>query len=644
MSFSSLITENLDVVFFIYGTAFTFMGATIILQPRRGSVYKLGKILGALAAFALLHGANEYLDMWAIIKGRSLLFDTIRLGFLFTSFLCLFEFGRHLLKISASQFPKAIRSLAENLHWSLAHILAIIAVSLGIVSSDFWVYGSIAARYLLCLPGAILTGLGFVTYYHCQRELSRHAQVKKYFYSTTAAFFIYGLLGGVVVPQADLIPARWINVDSFMALVGLPVQFFRAGSAILATWGVFGILRIFNWEAAGKLEQEIIERKRAEAELKKYNDRLEDLVKDRAKDIIAVNEKLRSEIDERKIIEAEKERLLRIQQKSTQEWQQTFDSAKETICLLSPNLHILNMNKAGYKALNKHPEEVIGHKCYEVVHGMNAPHPNCPCLNSLRTKQAASSEIQERDHSYAVSVSPVFDELNNVSALVHTITDITERKQAELELKSSFDKLKKALSSTIEIVALTVETRDPYTAGHQRRVADLAVAIAKKMRLSEEIIEGVRMAGVIHDIGKISIPAEILAKPGRISEMEMSLVKQHPVVGGDILQTIQFPWPIDKIIRQHHERMDGSGYPEGLRGSEILLEAKIIAVADVVEAMASHRPYRAALGIDIALEEISKNNGILYDPDVVSTCLQLFREDGYHLESAVDVAQGLVRV
>jgi len=200
------------------------------------------------------------------------------------------------------------------------------------------------------------------------------------------------------------------------------------------------------------------------------------------------------------------------------------------------------------------------------------------------------------------------------------------------ELRDSMQRLRKALEGSIHAMALTVETRDPYTAGHQQRVADLAFAIGKELRLSDDRVQGISMAGVIHDLGKISIPAEILSKPGKITKIEFDLIKTHPRVGYDILKSIEFPWPIAQIVLQHHERIDGSGYPSGLRGEEILLEARILGVADVVEAMASHRPYRPALGIDKALEEISEKKGTLYDPDVVDVTLRLFNEKGFKHE------------
>jgi HD-GYP domain-containing protein (c-di-GMP phosphodiesterase class II) len=209
--------------------------------------------------------------------------------------------------------------------------------------------------------------------------------------------------------------------------------------------------------------------------------------------------------------------------------------------------------------------------------------------------------------------------------------DITERKLAEEELKQTTEKLRKTLMGTIQALSLTVEARDPYTSGHQKRVSNLARTIAQEMNLSKHMIESIRTAGVIHDIGKISVPAEILSKPGKLTDIEFGLIKVHPQTGYDILKDIEWPYPIAQIVLQHHERMDGSGYPNGLKGDSMFLESKILAVADVVESMVSHRPYRPALGMQVALEEIEKNRGILYDSRVVEACLQLFREKGFRL-------------
>jgi putative nucleotidyltransferase with HDIG domain len=185
----------------------------------------------------------------------------------------------------------------------------------------------------------------------------------------------------------------------------------------------------------------------------------------------------------------------------------------------------------------------------------------------------------------------------------------------------------------IEALARPVEVRDPYTAGHQRRVSELGAAIALRMGLGDERAEGVRVAGMLHDVGKITIPAEILSKPGRLTTMEFQLIKGHSQAGFDILETIHFPWRVADIAQQHHERQDGSGYPEGLSGDQILPEARILAVADVVEAMASHRPYRAALGIEVALDEVSSGAGTRYEAAAVEACERVF-EEGFAFKEA----------
>lgn len=214
--------------------------------------------------------------------------------------------------------------------------------------------------------------------------------------------------------------------------------------------------------------------------------------------------------------------------------------------------------------------------------------------------------------------------------LRHHLADMVEERTRSLEVSEG--RLKTSLLESIMAIAATVEMRDPYTAGHQRRVAQIASAIAQELGLAEKQVEGLNLACVVHDVGKVKIPAEILSKPGRLSHLEFDLIKQHSQDGYDILKEIDFPWPIAQFVMQHHERLDGSGYPLGLRGDAILLESRIMSVADVIEAMASHRPYRAGLGIEAALKEIEGKRGIAFDADVVDAASRLFREKGYQLE------------
>lgn len=210
-----------------------------------------------------------------------------------------------------------------------------------------------------------------------------------------------------------------------------------------------------------------------------------------------------------------------------------------------------------------------------------------------------------------------------------TVRDITERKRIEKENLEAGMHLKDVLEDAIGAVAATLEQRDPYTAGHQRRVAELAAAIGEEMGLASEVIEGIHFGGLIHDIGKISVPVEILCKPGRITDVEFGLIKNHAEAGYQIIKGIAFPWPVADMVRQHHERLDGSGYPQGLKGEQIVLEARILAVADVLEAMVANRPYRAGLGMDVAVDEITGGRGSKLDPVAVDACLRVIKEKGF---------------
>jgi HD-GYP domain-containing protein (c-di-GMP phosphodiesterase class II) len=230
------------------------------------------------------------------------------------------------------------------------------------------------------------------------------------------------------------------------------------------------------------------------------------------------------------------------------------------------------------------------------------------------------------------TVIPLRNNHGIVTSVFGVCRDITDRKRAEAHLQQSYEQLQETLIATVNTLASTIEMRDPYTAGHQRRVTMLACAIAEEMGLTNEQFDGLRMASLIHDLGKINVPTEILSKPGKINDIEFSIIRYHPQICHDILKKIELPWPVATIILHHHERLDGSGYPQGLREDEIIYEAKILGVADVVEAMASHRPYRPALGIEIALEEITKNRGILYDPVVVDTCVKLFTKRKFRFD------------
>jgi PAS domain S-box-containing protein/putative nucleotidyltransferase with HDIG domain len=296
---------------------------------------------------------------------------------------------------------------------------------------------------------------------------------------------------------------------------------------------------------------------------------------------------------------------------------------------------------------NKGAENIFGYKSEEMVgkHKINklyAQEESIKRITEIRAevfnkRKGLSTEIREvtKDgHSLWINMTltPRVDENNNLIGILGIGEDITDRKLAEDERNRSMERLSKALEGIIHAMEITVETKDPYTAGHQRRTAELATAIARDLKLSEDKIESIRMAGIIHDLGKIAIPGEILSKPGELSDIQISMIRTHPKVGYDILKNIDFPWPIAQIMLEHHERIDGSGYPAGIKGKKINFESKILAVADVVEAIISHRPYRAALDITNALDEIENNRGKLYEPAVVDACSRLFKKNGFMFE------------
>jgi PAS domain S-box-containing protein len=290
------------------------------------------------------------------------------------------------------------------------------------------------------------------------------------------------------------------------------------------------------------------------------------------------------------------------------------------------------LRKGGYRE-----DEVVGHGMIEFV----APEYHATVLanfkRSLSGEETPNYEVELLESDGArrpveLSMSSITDENGQVIGRVGVFRDITERRQAEENLTRSLDRLRTAMTGVVQVMVTAIEARDPYTAGHQRRVARLAAAIAAEMNLPPDVIDGLRYASIIHDIGKISLPAEILSKPMRLSDLEVKLVQTHAQAGYDILKDIEFPWPIAAIILQHHERLDGSGYPTGLKGNEIRVEARILGVADVVDAIASHRPYRPALGVDAALAELQLQQGVLYDPSVVQACCRLFSERAFALD------------
>jgi PAS domain S-box-containing protein len=312
-----------------------------------------------------------------------------------------------------------------------------------------------------------------------------------------------------------------------------------------------------------------------------------------------------------------------------------FDSAGDAIFIHDTEARMLAVNQLACKQLGYTHEELMSMTVDQVDSPEEAPHASDRIARLMEHGHLTFETAHQRKDGSPIptDVSAQRITWDGQPAMMSICRDITFRKQAEEDLKATAEKLRKSLVGTIHALSVTVETRDPYTAGHQKKVSSLARTIAQEMGLPKDTVEHIRMAGTIHDLGKISVPAEILSKPTKLTDIEFSLIKVHPQSGYDILKDVDLPYPVAEIVYQHHERLDGSGYPNGLKGDSILLESKILTVADVVEAMASHRPYRAARGIDAALDEIEANKGIFYDAKAVDACVRVFREKGFTFET-----------
>ena len=343
------------------------------------------------------------------------------------------------------------------------------------------------------------------------------------------------------------------------------------------------------------------------------------------------------DITERKKTESQREAALESLRESEERYKALFDRSLDLVYVIDFEGRFIDANAAALNRLGYTREEIHSLNYASLLSDDQLPLAFKVIREIQETgiqKDLMQFKLRHKNGSdvYVETHGSVIMSHGKPVAILSIARDITERKRAEAKLQQTLDSLKNAVGATIQVMVSAVEMKDPYTAGHQLRTADLACAIATEMGLTQEKIDGIKMAGSIHDIGKLSIPAEILSKPTKLTKIEFSLVKEHVLSGYEMLKDVQSPWPLAQIVYQHHERMDGSGYPRNLKGDEIIMEARIMAVADVVEAMASHRPYRPSLGIDIALEEIEKNKGILYDGVVADACLKIFQEKGFHLK------------
>jgi PAS domain S-box-containing protein len=311
------------------------------------------------------------------------------------------------------------------------------------------------------------------------------------------------------------------------------------------------------------------------------------------------------------------------------EWRRTFDAMRDSVAVFDRDGHLLRCNLATAKMTSRDFADIIGRPCYEVFHGTHEYHSDCPQLGAFASGRPETSIIEQDGSWLRVTFEPEIDEAGHVRGGVHVVTDVTDLKEGEEQLRASVARLEAVTEGVIAALSRSVEARDPYTSGHQLRVSELAAAIGRRLGCNEESVRRLQVASMLHDIGKIVVPAEILAKPGRLSEIEFELIKGHSQAAYDILMPIEFDFALADIVVQHHERLDGSGYPAGLAGDTILAEARILAVADVFEAMISHRPYRAALSIETAMTELDEGAGTRYDEDACEAAIWLFREQGF---------------
>ncbi|MCX6089459.1 MAG: HD-GYP domain-containing protein [Candidatus Atribacteria bacterium] len=287
-------------------------------------------------------------------------------------------------------------------------------------------------------------------------------------------------------------------------------------------------------------------------------------------------------------------------------------------------------------ALQKKMGSVLGQKCFRVLHGFRSPCIFCTNQTIFHEKKGETlvwEFFNQNDKHWYRCIDKSIPWPDGHHVRYEMAIDITREKRTEIQFKQMLDNMQKTMEGTVQAISNMVEMRDPYIAGHQKQVSQLACAIAHEMGYPGERIQGIRLAGLLHDIGKIYLPREILMKPNPLTDIEFNMIKNHPEISYNILKNIEFSWPVVHIILQHHERIDGSGYPKGLKERDILPEAKILSVADVIEAMVSQRPHRTPFHLEEALDEINRHKAVLYDPDVVEACLSLFSKKVFQFES-----------
>jgi PAS domain S-box-containing protein/putative nucleotidyltransferase with HDIG domain len=318
---------------------------------------------------------------------------------------------------------------------------------------------------------------------------------------------------------------------------------------------------------------------------------------------------------------------------------QILDTLPVSVLISDPSGVVTHVNRFALSYSGYAREQLLGRSIKDITKPVDLPLVEkvmAKCRSGdivdsvLRMIHGDGSEVPYRLHATGLS-----DASGRITGLVGAGFDISQELEAERRIRESFKGLEGVLDQTVAVISKIIEMRDPYIGGHQTRVTELALRIADRLALPENLRHGLRLASLCHDIGKVYVPAEILSKPGKLTLAEFAMIKTHPQVGFEILSKVDFPWPVAQIVQQHHERFDGSGYPRGLTGEQTRLEARIIGVSDVVESMQSHRPYRPALGLAAALAEIRQNRGRLYDPAVVDACIAVFEQDKFEFSAQI---------
>lgn len=660
--------RNLDIVFFVYGLAFFIMGSAIFVQPIGESKFKLADILWLLGWFGLAHGLNEWLDGWAVSRGRLIPLDAIRLFTLFISYLFLFEFGRRLIRLQREKYPLGLKRFVSWLNWRLTASIAYLICVLTLFSHDTWNSGAMLTRYFLGFPGGLLAYCGFLFYYKYEKESLGPLRVRKYFTSISLAFLIYGLLGGLIVHKGRYFPSFWLNEEWFLAKTLLPVQAVRAACAIVAGWATIGMLRIFNLEKVTRLEEEIIKRTQSEAqreklnqELLQSNDKLAQLALedshtglynyrylseiieaelDRSKRSVQPLSVLMMDIDYFKSIndvyghlvgDLVLKQFASVIKAAVRPYDIVARYGGEEFVIVSPQVSMESALVLGNRVLEAVNAEQFGNEEHPinlkvsiavasypldfVTKGMELIELADKILGSVKEKGGNRVYSSKDAESAKQRAGETSEEVSNVNDIKDKIEKLSKRsEQAVIEAITAFAK--------------SAELKDCYTEDHVEKTMAYSVKIAAALGLPAEEIEKIRQGALIHDLGKVGINESILNKPSKLSDVETAKMRTHPQVAVDIIRPIHSLRNIIPLIFYHHERWDGKGYPLGLKGQQIPLGARIIAVADVYKALTCDRPYRAAYAQEEAVRIISEGSGTQFDPKIVEIFLPLMKDKG----------------